>query len=109
MAQDRSIATERTVLEGALPLAEKIKRARLELLDLSTRNRLLNTPRSGKVRTVEVVNELAAAMYTTLVVEEKRFTFLPGRIETDTAGTGVDQEDPKSETQELSQPDIELD
>ena len=54
---------------------EKIEKARLELLDLSTRNRLLHTPRTGRAKTIEVVNEIAEAMFKALVVEGKRFTF----------------------------------
>jgi hypothetical protein len=110
MDQDTSQSSERAILEGPLPLLEKIKRARLELLDLSTRNRLLNTPRSGKARTIEVVNELAEAMYQTLVLEEKRFTFAAGRTDsTATDGVDVEQVDSQGETQELPQPDLELD
>ena len=60
-------------------LTDKIEKARLELLDLSTRNRLLHTPRGGRAKTVEVVHELAAAMYQTLVQDGKRVTFAPGK------------------------------
>jgi hypothetical protein len=115
MDQDRSQSAERTILDAPLPLLEKIRRARVELLDLSTRNRLLNTPRSGKARTIEVVNEHAVAMYQTLVADQKRFTFTPGRA--DPATTEGDAEhpaegaarDPDVETLELPQPDLELD
>ena len=110
MDQERSQSAEQTVLNGTLPLLEKIRRARLELLDLSTRNRLLNTPRTGKARTVEVVNELALAMYQTLVLEEKRLTFSPGRESSTADEDGAASElDPVGETTELPQPDPELD
>src|SRR5687768_4613468 len=79
------------VEEGARPEAsafrepgstdQKIERARTELLDLSTRNRLLHTPRGGRAKTVEVVGELGKVMYQTLAVENKRFTFAPGRVD----------------------------
>lgn len=62
-------------------LEQKIERARTELLDLSTRNRLLHTPRGGRAKTVEVIDELAHVMYQTLVVDGKRFTFAPGRAD----------------------------
>lgn len=111
MDQDGSVSTEKSVLEGTLPLIEKIKRARLELLDLSTRNRLLSTPRSGKARTIEVVNEIATAMYQTLVIDEKRFTFSPGRTERSPAeGDTHDETADEIHTDELlTQPEIELD
>lgn len=104
-------APESSVLTGTLPLAEKIARARLELLDLSARNRLINTPRSGKARTVEVVNELAVAMYQALVIDEKRFTFAPARI-TDPkpeSDASTDTEEAPQAGEPLTQPDAELD
>lgn len=113
-----------SVLREAGPLVDKVNRARLELLDLSTRNRLLNTPRSGRAKTVEVINELAKVMYQTLVVDGKRFTFVAGRAEPTQAdeelpGLSIEltldgeplsglyeaPEDPEL----LSQPDLELD
>lgn len=113
-----------SVLREAGPLVDKVNRARLELLDLSTRNRLLNTPRSGRAKTVEVINELAKVMYQTLVIDAKRFTFVAGRDEP----TQVDEElpglsievdldgEPLSESREgpedpqlRAQPDLELD
>lgn len=114
MDQNKSGAAERTILDAPIPLLEKIKRARVELLDLSTRNRLLNTPRSGKARTIEVVNELAAAMYKTLVADQRRFTFLPGRADSEatdgaTEASTEDTPDVELELQELPQPDLELD
>lgn len=110
-----------SVLREAGPLEDKVNRARLELLDLSTRNRLLNTPRTGRAKTVEIINELAKAMYQTLVVESKRFTFIPGRAEPAQAGEelpefeeGIELDDMMlSEAPEdpglLAQPDLELD
>lgn len=113
-----------SVLREAGPLVDKVNRARLELLDLSTRNRLLNTPRSGRAKTVEVINELAKVMYQTLVVDGKRFTFVAGRAEPKQAdeelpGLSIEltlDGEPLSglyETPEdpelLAQPDLELD
>lgn len=74
-----------SVLRERGSLIDKVNRARLELLDLSTRNRLLSVPRSGHAKTVEVVNELARAMYQTLVIDGKRFTFVAGRADPKTA------------------------
>ncbi len=94
-------------------LEQKIERARTELLDLSTRNRLLHTPRGGRAKTVEVIEELAQAMYQTLVVDGKRFTFAPGRADSAQSELGGDDDD--SSPQEdvdpelVDQPDEELD
>lgn len=92
---------------------EKIEEARLELLDLSTRNRLLHTPRAGRAKTIEVVNELAESMFKTLVVEGKRFTFAAGRLDPGEAALveGGDQVAPvdPSDAEFVDQPEIELD
>lgn len=112
-----------SALRGTGALVDKINRARLELLDLSTRNRLLNTPRSGRARTVEVVNEIAKAIYQTLVVDGRRFTFAPGRVDPNEEAPeelkeGVEVGDPGDEivlAEEptdhslIEQPDLELD
>ncbi|HHA2423627.1 DUF3320 domain-containing protein [Stenotrophomonas maltophilia] len=124
-----------SVLRERGSLIDKVNRARLELLDLSTRNRLLSVPRSGHAKTVEVVNELAKAMYQTLVIDGKRFTFAAGRADpktaaddavgeegdqSDSAGAvqvkGVDAEadltlveDELDDLELLAQPNLELD
>lgn len=110
---------EVSALRGAGSLIERINRARLELLDLSTRNRLLSMPRGGRARTVEVVNELAAAMYRILVVEGKRFTFEPGRHgpldrQADLEMSVGEEDDdvpaePVDDEALIEQPDLELD
>ncbi|WP_425480429.1 DUF4011 domain-containing protein [Xanthomonas vasicola] len=111
---------ETSSLRGAGSLKDKVEKARLELLDLSTRNRLLHTPRGGRAKTIEVVHELAKAMYQTLVTEGKRFTFVAGKEDpkqanaTDSLGDDDDidevlldeaPEDPGL----IAQPDFELD
>ena len=59
-------------------IREKLERARKELLELSTRSRLLSTPRrQSRVRTVEVVDELSPEIYRILVSESRRMSFLP--------------------------------
>lgn len=80
---DTSVASndEASFLRGPGSLRQKIETARLELLDLSTRNRLIHTPRGGRAKTIEVVNELAKSIYQTLVIDGKRFTFEAGREE----------------------------
>ncbi len=60
------------------PFRKTLEDARKELLELSTRNRLLNTPRhSSRARTIEVVDELADEIFRLLVVGGKSMTFLP--------------------------------
>lgn len=91
---------------------EKIEKARLELLDLSTRNRLLHTPRAGRAKTIEVVNELAESMFKTLVLDGKPFNFAAGRLETEAALTEPDDQvapvDPV-DAEFVDQPEVELD
>ena len=53
---------------------------RANLLDLSTRNRLLDTPRRrSRNRTFEIVDELSAEVFRILVAEKKTMTFLAGQ------------------------------
>nr|WP_315217944.1 DUF3320 domain-containing protein [uncultured Duganella sp.] len=67
-------------LQANLSVAEKLERARMELLDLSARNRLLSIPRSAKsARTIEVIDEKSDEVFRILVTENRAFTFLPGR------------------------------
>lgn len=95
-----------SVFESALPIGEKLERARVELLDLSARNRLLNMPRSSKsAKTVEVVDEKGAEVFRLLALENRVFTFLAGRVAID-EGDGGDHEDAAAD---LDQPDEELD
>ncbi len=85
------------------PLKEKLERARTELLDLSTRNRLISTPRGTKAKQVEIIDELASEIFRLLVSDGKALTFLPGRR---AAGTAASEEDEDSdEISELAQPD----
>ena len=72
--------TEKSVFQGDLPLDEKLERARMELLDLSARNRLLHVPRFSKsAKTIDVVDEKSAEIFRLLVRENRPLTFLPGR------------------------------
>ncbi len=69
---------------GQTDLRGRLLRERRTLLDLSTRNRLLNLPlRTGNVRTVEIVDERTVEVLR-LLTDGKAMTFLPG-IETDAA------------------------
>ncbi len=61
-------------------VAAQLERNRFELLDLSTRNRLLNTPRHSKhAKTVGVVDETSSEIFRLMVRESKSFTFLAGK------------------------------
>ncbi len=61
-------------------LQAQLERARRELLDLSTRNRLLSTPRHRKrSRTVEIVDELSDELFRIVVRDGKAMGFRPVR------------------------------
>jgi hypothetical protein len=61
-------------------LEELLEKSRQELLDLSTRNRLLSIPVGSKsARIIEVHDELSSEVYRLLVSEQKILSFLPGR------------------------------
>jgi len=91
-------------VSGGLTLTEgfnesiraKLDRARTELLDLSVRNRLLNTPRHSRyARTIEIADERSPEVFRLLVQEGRAFTFAPGRTKPaapDAAQTGADEE-----------------
>jgi len=75
-----AIGEDRAFFQSNLPLAEKLERARVELLDLSARNRLLNMPRGARGgRSIEIVDEKTAEIFRLLVREGKTFTFVAGR------------------------------
>lgn len=118
---DQKSEQGRGSFQGSDSLIEKIEKARHELLDLTTRNRLLHTPRGGRARIIEVVNESGRAMYQTLVADKKRFTFQAGRVDPTAmelpseadGGLVVDDDLQPATDPELieliEQPDLELD
>jgi very-short-patch-repair endonuclease len=58
---------------------ELLKRSRKELLDLSTRNRLLSIPVNSKsARIIQVYDELSEQVFRLLVSEKKSLAFIPG-------------------------------
>ncbi|RQU99436.1 DUF3320 domain-containing protein [Burkholderia cenocepacia] len=79
--QATSVAGEdQSIFQSNLPLAEKLERARVELLDLSARNRLLNMPRGARGgRSIEIIDEKVSEIFRLLVREGKTFTFVAGR------------------------------
>ncbi|HEV7368440.1 DUF3320 domain-containing protein [Arenibaculum sp.] len=97
---------ELTVPDGPTSLAGKLNRARMELLDLSTRNRLIHVPRRSKTtKTVEAVDELTAEIYRLLVAEGRALTFAPGRKASGETGQEPDSADAEHEISELAQPE----
>lgn len=57
-----------------------LQRAREELLDLSARNRLINTPRdSARGKKLDIVEERSEDVFRLLVRERKAMSFLPGK------------------------------
>ncbi len=96
--------TSTSVFHSDLSLEAKLERARLELLDLSARNRLLNMPRSGRaVRSIDIVDERAAEVYRLLVKENRAFTFNPGRSAK--ASPSVEGKSDADEIEDLAQPE----
>jgi len=76
----------------------RLERSRKELLDLSARNRLINTLRGrSKSRSLEIVDELADEVFRVLVRDKKAMSFLPGSESTteesqdSNNGTSLDQ------------------
>jgi very-short-patch-repair endonuclease len=71
--------SEKSIFQSTLSVEAKIERARMELLDLGARNRLLNVPRFSKsAKTVDIVDEKSAEIFRILVTEGKAMTFLAG-------------------------------
>ncbi|CAN5764844.1 hypothetical protein BH23PLA1_BH23PLA1_06840 [soil metagenome] len=69
---------------NASDLSNRIEAARRDLLDLSARNRLINTPRgSSRGRKIEIVEERAENVFRLLVREQKALTFLPAADESE--------------------------
>jgi very-short-patch-repair endonuclease len=64
----------------SLNIRELLDQARRELLDLSTRNRLLSIPVGSKsARVIHIYDELSSEIFRLLVGEKKAFGFLPGK------------------------------
>jgi very-short-patch-repair endonuclease len=87
-------------------VAQQLDTNRRALLDLSTRNRLLSTPRQKKTaKTIELVDEYAVEVFRLLVKEGKALSFLPGREKSKTT-TGDSAELKKDDDfGELPQPE----
>jgi len=59
-------------------IVDRLQSARRDLLDIGTRNRLINTPRSsGRSTRLEIADELSEEVFRHLVAERKAMSFLP--------------------------------
>lgn len=84
-----SDGSEKSIFQSNLSVEAKIERARMELLDLGARNRLLNVPRFSKsAKTVDIVDEKSAEVFRILVTEGKAMTFLAGAKGRDSQDAG---------------------
>ena len=96
-----------------MPITQDVlDRNRRELLDLSTRNRLLSIPVNSKsARVIHLHDELTPQIFRLLVDEKKALSFLPGRKSEDakTPTHEKDRDDTDPEEADLPQPDNELD
>lgn len=93
-----------SIFHNNLPVEKKLDAARMELLDLSMRNRLLNMPRSVKsARTIEVIDERSAEVFRLLVRENRAFTFVAGRAARMPAQADADSD--SDEISDLAQPE----
>ena len=80
IVEPQSQSADASVFQSTLPITDKLDRARMDLLDLSARNRLLNMPRSSKgARSIDIVDEKSAEIFRLLVQEGKGFTFVAGK------------------------------
>ena len=90
-------------------IQELLDRSRKELLDLSTRNRLLSIPVNSKsARIIQVYDELSAEGFRLLVTDKRRLSFIPGKASKPAATTSgpelLDDEEiglPQSEHDEV--------
>ena len=89
-------------------LPDLLERARRELLDLSTRNRLLSAPVNSKsARVVTVQDELSTEVFRLLVEDRKTLSFLPGRKSTGAAPNQSKTDNAGSSPSEVSAEDDE--
>lgn len=97
-----------------IPLEKLLEESRRELLDLSTRNRLLSMPvQSKSARVVSVRDEKSDQVYRLLVSQRRTFAFLPG-VERRPAGSDICvKADPTVDSDEenagLPQPEEDID
>ena len=67
-------------MEASDELHRNLETSRQDLMELSTRNRLLSTPLgTSRSKNIEVVNELSQKVLRVLVGNHRHMSFLPGR------------------------------
>lgn len=89
--------------QSTVSIRDQLLADRRNLLDLGTRNRLINVPlRSKNIRTIEVVDEKSVEVYR-LLLEGKALTFIPGRQLTELEKAELEEDD--TETGGIPQPD----
>jgi very-short-patch-repair endonuclease/DNA polymerase III delta prime subunit len=73
-------------------VVRELAKARKQLLDLTTRNRLLSMPQHERARVIRVADELSDEVVRLLVREGKKFSFLarPGSKGTEIDSDGID-------------------
>ncbi|MEQ8268677.1 MAG: DUF3320 domain-containing protein [Parvibaculum sp.] len=82
-----------TAEEPVISIRDRLLKERHSLLDLSTRNRLLNTPlRTRNNRAIEIVDEKAEEVFR-LLTSGKPFSFLPGAQLSEEEKADLDPED----------------
>ena len=57
-------------------IQKELEKARLQLLDTTTRNRLLSVPQHGRAKVVHIVDERSDEIFRILCQEGKSFTFV---------------------------------
>lgn len=87
-------------------IQKQLEDNRRELLDLSTRNRLISLPLESKVaRIVQIFDEKSEEVFRRLIVEKKDFTFLPGKSSNLFSQASENEEQEKEELTDLPLPD----
>lgn len=91
-----------------ISISTQLDTSRQTLLDLSTRNRLLNIPRQRKnAKVIEIKDELSSEVYRLLVNDGKALSFLPGREKQKTVGD-ISIDDKEDAFGELPQPEDDM-
>jgi len=86
-------------------MLDQLEKARRDLLELTTRTRLLSTPRrTTRVKTIEVIDELSDEVFSILVQQGKSMSFIP-KPEEEKEEDSVDQGDERELTPHLVQPE----
>jgi very-short-patch-repair endonuclease len=77
---DSAIGPDVVASSGADSIRARLDKARRQLLDLSTRNRLVHTPLdNSRAKMIQITDEISQQVLQTLVRDGKAMTFLPGR------------------------------